>query len=67
MCSLRDGVLEELLGRYLVPGDVVHLSTGDRVPADLRLLEVGVDRWNGWVWSGEWVAVSISCIVEMLS
>jgi len=44
VCSLRDGTLVELLGRYLVPGDVVQLNTGDRVPADLRLMEVGVVR-----------------------
>ncbi|XP_063888439.1 calcium-transporting ATPase type 2C member 1-like isoform X2 [Scylla paramamosain] len=38
MC-LRDGCLREYQARELVPGDVVHLSIGDRVPADLRLME----------------------------
>ncbi len=38
--SLRDGSVVELLARWLVPGDVVHLNTGDRVPADMRLIEV---------------------------
>ena len=37
---LRDGRLETFLARELVPGDVVYLSVGDRVPADLRLFEV---------------------------
>ncbi|XP_042226858.1 calcium-transporting ATPase type 2C member 1-like isoform X2 [Homarus americanus] len=38
MC-LRDGNLREYQARELVPGDIVHLSIGDRVPADLRLFE----------------------------
>ena len=40
--SLRDGVVVEMLARWLVPGDVVLISLGDRVPADIRLIEVGV-------------------------
>ncbi|GBP49636.1 Calcium-transporting ATPase type 2C member 1 [Eumeta japonica] len=36
---LREGSLEHFLARNLVPGDVVHLNVGDRVPADLRLFE----------------------------
>ncbi|CAJ0576095.1 unnamed protein product, partial [Mesorhabditis spiculigera] len=36
---LRDGRAHEMLARELVPGDVVLLNTGDRVPADVRLLE----------------------------
>lgn len=41
--SLRDGKLEMFLAKNLVPGDVVHLNVGDRVPADLRLFEVSGD------------------------
>lgn len=29
-----------MYARSLVPGDIVYLSTGDRVPADIRLFEV---------------------------
>ncbi|KAL2084687.1 hypothetical protein ACEWY4_020205 [Coilia grayii] len=36
---IREGHLEHLLARELVPGDTVCLSTGERVPADLRLFE----------------------------
>lgn len=36
---LRDGVEKEIPARDLVVGDIIILSTGDRVPADARLLE----------------------------
>lgn len=38
-CSLREGRVETFLARELVPGDIVFLNVGDRVPADCRLLE----------------------------
>jgi len=38
-CSvLRDGKRKDIPARELVPGDVVLLEQGDRVPADLRLI-----------------------------
>lgn len=37
--SLREGRMETFLARELVPGDIVHLNVGDRVPADCRLYE----------------------------
>ena len=36
---LRDEVEAKIPARELVPGDVIFLHTGDRVPADARLLE----------------------------
>jgi len=36
---IRNGEIHCLLARELVPGDIVILNTGDRVPADLRLFE----------------------------
>jgi Ca2+-transporting ATPase len=36
---LRDGNEVEVPARDLVPGDVILLHTGDRIPADARLLE----------------------------
>ncbi|PKN92769.1 MAG: ATPase, partial [Chloroflexi bacterium HGW-Chloroflexi-7] len=36
---LRDGVEENIPSRELVPGDVILLHTGNRIPADSRLLE----------------------------
>ena len=37
--SLRENRLDTFLARNLVPGDIVYLSVGDRVPADIRLFE----------------------------
>jgi Ca2+-transporting ATPase len=42
LISIRNGKLENFLANELVPGDVVVISTGDRIPADLRLIEVTV-------------------------
>jgi Mg2+-importing ATPase len=37
--ALRDGAWIEIRRREVVPGDIVRLAAGDRVPADARLLE----------------------------
>uniref|UniRef100_A0A4X2M1L0 Calcium-transporting ATPase n=1 Tax=Vombatus ursinus TaxID=29139 RepID=A0A4X2M1L0_VOMUR len=37
---IREGKVQHVLARDLVPGDIVCLSIGDRVPADIRLFEV---------------------------
>ena len=37
--ALRDGQEMEIPARDLVPGDVIVLRSGDRVPADVRLVE----------------------------
>ena len=38
--SMRNGQVETFLAQELVPGDIVILNIGDRVPADVRLFEV---------------------------
>ena len=38
----REGKHLEILGTELLPGDIVNLEAGDRVPADIRLL----NSWN---------------------
>ena len=36
---VRDGKLQVIQSKELVPGDIVILETGDYVPADLRIIE----------------------------
>ncbi len=39
-CHLvRDGVTSSVLANELVPGDIVTFSTGDRIPADVRICQ----------------------------
>ncbi|KAL4130426.1 hypothetical protein PRIC2_006423 [Phytophthora ramorum] len=37
--ALRDGAVIDMLAKELVPGDIVVVDVGDRVPADARLVE----------------------------
>ena len=36
---LRNGKIEQIDSEHLVPGDIILLNTGDRVPADARVIE----------------------------
>lgn len=40
---LRDGGQTKVPAKELVPGDLVTISMGEKVPADLRLIEVSAD------------------------
>ncbi|PYH49773.1 cation-translocating P-type ATPase [Aspergillus saccharolyticus JOP 1030-1] len=40
---VRDSSLTVVSGPEIVPGDVVHLKAGTKLPADLRLVEVSTD------------------------
>ncbi len=35
---VRDGQAQEIEAEQLVPGDIVHLESGNRIPADIRLI-----------------------------
>jgi len=43
--AVRDGELQKILVKDLVPGDIIVLEEGDRVPADARLIEA-FDLWT---------------------
>jgi cation-transporting ATPase F len=54
---VRDGVPRRIAAAELVPGDVVLLAAGDRVPADVRLVDVRVFEVDESVLTGESVPV----------
>ncbi len=54
---LRDGEQREVAARDLVPGDIVLLEAGDKVPADLRLTEVSGLSVEEAILTGESVPV----------
>lgn len=37
---IRNGKLSRINARDLVPGDIIDVSIGDRIPADCRLLKI---------------------------
>jgi calcium-translocating P-type ATPase len=59
---LRDGQRTTLPADQLVPGDIVMLEAGDRVPADLRLLQVAQLTVEEALLTGE--SVPIRKIIE---
>jgi magnesium-transporting ATPase (P-type) len=57
---LRNGRRMTVAAERLVPGDMVLLQSGDKVPADLRLIEVRTLRLDEAVLTGESVPVEKS-------
>ncbi len=56
--AVREGEVLAVPSRELVPGDVVLLAAGDKVPADLRLFEAASLRTNEAPLTGESTAVT---------
>ena len=54
---VRSGKTEEIPAEEVVPGDIVKISSGDRVPADVRLLEAKRFRTQEASLTGESEAV----------
>jgi len=50
---IRDGRQKKIKSLQLVPGDIVLLESGDRIPADLRLVELSDMRIQEAVLTGE--------------
>ena len=50
---LREGRVTRVPAEQLVPGDIVHLEQGDKIPADCRLIEAFGTRVNNAAVTGE--------------
>ncbi len=53
----REGKVKVIPAREVVPGDILLLETGDKVPADARLIEVSNLKVNEAMLTGESVSV----------
>lgn len=52
--TLRDGKQQLILGQELVPGDVIMIRLGDKLPADLRFVQVSPDaKFDRSILTGE--------------
>jgi P-type Ca2+ transporter type 2C len=61
----RDGLVRSIEAEELVPGDLVLLESGDRVPADLRLLSANNLRVDESFLTGESEAVNKNATAEV--
>lgn len=52
----RGGLIKEINSEELVPGDIVILEAGQRVPADGRIIEANNLKINESILTGEWLA-----------
>ncbi|PSR20806.1 MAG: calcium-translocating P-type ATPase, SERCA-type [Sulfobacillus acidophilus] len=55
---VRGGLVQEILARDLVPGDLIQLEAGDRIPADARLIAAVGLQTDEAVLTGESTAVT---------
>lgn len=49
----RDGKLKQIDAKNLVPGDVIYVQEGDRIPADARIIDISNLRTNEASLTGE--------------
>ncbi|KAK0100286.1 hypothetical protein ONS95_008245 [Cadophora gregata] len=43
---IRDGLISKIRAEELVPGDIISIAVGDRIPADCRLLAIQSNSFN---------------------
>lgn len=58
---IRNGIVKQINAENLVVGDIIVLETGDKVPADARLLKIFSLQTNESILTGESSAVNKEC------
>ena len=60
---VRDGQIQKIKADELVPGDIVQVSVGDRIPADCRLLSIQSNNFavDQAILTGESESISKDC------
>ena len=58
---MRDRELVEIFQENLVPGDIVHIEAGDKLPADVRPIMVNSLKTNDFALTGESVPQGKQC------
>lgn len=51
---LRNGAKQQFQGADIVPGDILYIKMGDKIPADVRFIETSPDaRFDRSILTGE--------------
>ena len=53
---IRNGIKKEINETDLVPGDIIYLKAGKKIPADARLIQSNELRVSESIMTGEWLA-----------
>jgi P-type Na+/K+ transporter len=62
---LRDGNIDAIPSAEVVPGDIVHIKTGDTIPADVRLIEAMNLECDEKILTGE-VCLKSAPLIDLL-
>jgi len=52
---IRNGKIQKILQEDLVPGDIILMKAGDKIPADARLIQTINFRVSQAILTGEWI------------
>jgi sodium/potassium-transporting ATPase subunit alpha len=65
---LRDGNQQQLISTELVPGDILYIKLGDKLPADVRFVEASPDaKFDRSILTGLWSRESSLAVIQLIS